>query len=186
MRALSLYDKQMGYCQSMSFIAAPLLLHMPEEDVFYVMVRLCELYDMRGVFMPGFPNLHKWLFVHDQLLDTQLSRLSMHLKNEMVPSSSYATLWYSSLFANALPFSHVMRIWDWYFLEGKRIIFSVAMAILKLLMPELLKSSFDVIVIKLRDLSNFPFTPDQLITTASEFKLSNRIQRLEATHDEQK
>lgn len=39
-KAYSVYDEEVGYCQGLSFIAASLLLHMPEEDSFSVLVSI--------------------------------------------------------------------------------------------------------------------------------------------------
>lgn len=39
-KAYSVYDDEVGYCQGLSFIAATLLLHLPEEEAFSVMVSI--------------------------------------------------------------------------------------------------------------------------------------------------
>lgn len=36
----------------------------------------------------------------------------------MISSSSYATKWYITLFANTVPFQVQLRLWDAFFLEG--------------------------------------------------------------------
>jgi hypothetical protein len=36
----------------------------------------------------------------------------------MIASSSYATKWYITLFANTVPFQTQLRIWDAFFLDG--------------------------------------------------------------------
>jgi hypothetical protein len=35
----AVFDKEVGYCQGMGFIAAMFLTYMPEEDAFYTLVR---------------------------------------------------------------------------------------------------------------------------------------------------
>ena len=44
----SLYDKEIGYCQGFSFIMAVLLLHIPEEQSFAVLVKIMCEYELRG------------------------------------------------------------------------------------------------------------------------------------------
>uniref|UniRef100_A0A915NWP7 Rab-GAP TBC domain-containing protein n=1 Tax=Meloidogyne floridensis TaxID=298350 RepID=A0A915NWP7_9BILA len=57
-KAYSLYDDEVGYCQGLSFLAAALLLHMPEEQAFCVLVRIMFDYGMRELFKTGFDALH--------------------------------------------------------------------------------------------------------------------------------
>ena len=42
LKAYSVYDKQLGYCQGMGFVAGLLLLYMCEEDAFWLMVSLLK------------------------------------------------------------------------------------------------------------------------------------------------
>lgn len=37
--AFSNYDKKIGYCQGLGFVAGPLLMHMADKDAFCVLVR---------------------------------------------------------------------------------------------------------------------------------------------------
>lgn len=39
LRAFSLYDTQIGYCQGLGFLVGPLLMHMGEKEAFCVLVR---------------------------------------------------------------------------------------------------------------------------------------------------
>lgn len=61
-KAYSVYDQEVGYCQGLSFIAASLLLHMPEEDSFAVLVSIMFDYGLRDLYKDDFENLHKCLF----------------------------------------------------------------------------------------------------------------------------
>ena len=40
MKAYAVSDPEVGYCQGSAFIAGMLLLHMPEEDAFSVLMKL--------------------------------------------------------------------------------------------------------------------------------------------------
>ncbi|CAB1318127.1 unnamed protein product, partial [Coregonus sp. 'balchen'] len=44
-KAYSVYDEEIGYCQGQSFLAAVLLLHMPEEQAFSVLEYIPDLYN---------------------------------------------------------------------------------------------------------------------------------------------
>ncbi|CAJ0882580.1 8906_t:CDS:2 [Entrophospora sp. SA101] len=49
-KAYSIYDPEVGYCQGISFV-------MPDEEAFCVLVKLMKHYNMRGHFLPGMDGL---------------------------------------------------------------------------------------------------------------------------------
>ncbi|OQR75716.1 TBC1 domain family member-like [Tropilaelaps mercedesae] len=49
MKAYSLHDREVGYCQGSAFIVGLLLLHMPELETFTVLVRMMSDYRLREV-----------------------------------------------------------------------------------------------------------------------------------------
>jgi hypothetical protein len=53
----SLYNKEIGYVQGMSFIAALLLIYMDEESTFFMLDSIMNKYEMKGIYLPGFPDL---------------------------------------------------------------------------------------------------------------------------------
>ncbi|KAJ3575126.1 hypothetical protein NP233_g1307 [Leucocoprinus birnbaumii] len=57
LKAYSLYDPQVGYCQGLPFVVAVLLLNMPDEEAFSLLVRLMQVYDLRGHYLPEMPKL---------------------------------------------------------------------------------------------------------------------------------
>lgn len=61
-KAYSVYDQEVGYCQGLSFIAASLLLHMPEEEAFSVLVGIMYDYGLRELYKANFENLSLRLF----------------------------------------------------------------------------------------------------------------------------
>ncbi|GAU93993.1 hypothetical protein RvY_05842 [Ramazzottius varieornatus] len=53
-KAYSIYDPETGYSQSLSFIAATILLQMPEENAFCLFVRVMENYGVREMMRNDF------------------------------------------------------------------------------------------------------------------------------------
>ncbi|XP_076346912.1 rab GTPase-activating protein 1-like isoform X1 [Tachypleus tridentatus] len=49
-KAYSVYDQEIGYCQGLSFLAAALLVHMPEEQPFHVLAKIMFDYGLRNIF----------------------------------------------------------------------------------------------------------------------------------------
>ena len=52
-KAYSVYDSEIGYCQGQSFLIAALLLQMPEEQAFGVLVEVMHTYGLRDMFRFG-------------------------------------------------------------------------------------------------------------------------------------
>jgi len=174
LKAYSIYDTAVGYVQGMGFITALLLLYMTEEDAFIILARLLKDWNMAGLYLPDFPLLYQYLYIHDQLLESNLPRLAAHFKSEVISTTSYAAEWYTTLFVSRLPFAHVIRIWDIFFVEGVAILFKVAVALLKFYQNDLVKYPLEKIMEKLKNLSNIPLSPDELITKALEISITGK------------
>lgn len=57
MKAYSLHDREVGYCQGSAFIVGLLLLQMPEEETFTVLVRMMQDYRLREIYKPSMAEL---------------------------------------------------------------------------------------------------------------------------------
>eukprot|EP00013_Stygamoeba_regulata_P011622 CAMPEP_0177681136 /NCGR_PEP_ID=MMETSP0447-20121125/30549_1 /TAXON_ID=0 /ORGANISM="Stygamoeba regulata, Strain BSH-02190019" /LENGTH=535 /DNA_ID=CAMNT_0019190521 /DNA_START=163 /DNA_END=1770 /DNA_ORIENTATION=- len=185
LKAYSVYDKEVGYCQGMAFIVALFLLYMPEEDAFLMLIRVCQHYELNGFFLPGFPLLHKYFHLHEQSMCLVVPGLTSHLQSEMVGASMYAFQWYSTVFtAEVLPFEYVLRIWDMFLLDGNKFLLRVSLALLKLHQDELTGLSFENLVPRLKSFQSINCTPDDLIKTALELHLSTRkVEKIEKEYD---
>lgn len=117
------------------------------------MVRLFDQYNLRHIFEPGFPGLIEAFYVQEKLVEwiapeiheafvSQFSRSrftyafdeptdARHGQNKHgISSSSYATKWYITLFANSIPFATQLRLWDALLLEGGDFLIITAVAII--------------------------------------------------------
>lgn len=142
-KAYSLYDPEVGYCQGMQFVVGPLLLNMPDEEAFSTFVRLMKSYDLRGHFTPNMPALQLRLFQFDRLLEDFLPLLHRHLVRQGVKSSMYASQWFMTLFSYRFPLDFVYRILDSVFAEGVEALFRFAIALMKRNEERLLEMNFD-------------------------------------------
>ncbi|SJX63743.1 related to GYP5-GTPase-activating protein (GAP) [Sporisorium reilianum f. sp. reilianum] len=142
-KAYSLYDPEVGYCQGMQFVVGPLLLNMPDEEAFSTFVRLMKSYDLRGHFTPNMPALQLRLFQFDRLLEDFLPLLHRHLVRNGVKSSMYASQWFMTLFSYRFPLEFVYRILDSVFAEGVEALFRFAIALMRRNEERLLEMGFD-------------------------------------------
>ncbi|KAI8140954.1 rab-GTPase-TBC domain-containing protein [Fennellomyces sp. T-0311] len=118
LRAYSVYDAHVGYCQGLAFLVGPLLMTMPEKEAFCVFVRLMETYDMRTMFTLNMEGLHLRLHQYSTLLQQLCPELSGHLTQHGIHPAMYASQWFLTLFAYSFPIPLVLRIYDLVFAEG--------------------------------------------------------------------
>ncbi|KAG1223447.1 hypothetical protein G6F35_004657 [Rhizopus arrhizus] len=132
LKAYSIYDLHVGYCQGLAFLAGPLLMTMPEDQAFCIFVRLMETYEMRTMFTLNMEGLHLRLHQFQTLLTQYCPRLASHLEEHSIHTAMYASQWYLTLFAYSFPISLVLRIYDLVFAEGAvETITRVAIAIMQ-------------------------------------------------------
>ncbi|KAM4022794.1 rab GTPase-activating protein 1-like isoform 2-T3 [Anomaloglossus baeobatrachus] len=142
-KAYSLYDEDIGYCQGQSFLAAVLLLHMPEEQAFCVLVRIMYDYQFRNLYKNNFEDLHCKFFQLERLLQDLLPDLYSHFMSLNLEAHMYASQWFLSLFTAKFPLCMVFHIMDLLLCEGLTIIFQVALALLKTSKEDLLQADFE-------------------------------------------
>ncbi|XP_040216332.1 rab GTPase-activating protein 1-like isoform X2 [Rana temporaria] len=142
-KAYSLYDEDIGYCQGQSFLAAVLLLHMPEEQAFCVLVRIMYDYQFRNLYKNNFEDLHCKFYQLERLLQDQLPDLYSHFMSLNLEAHMYASQWFLSLFTAKFPLCMVFHIMDLLLCEGLSIIFQVALALLKTSKEDLLQADFE-------------------------------------------
>ncbi|KAI1793084.1 RabGAP/TBC [Ganoderma leucocontextum] len=129
LHSLSLKCETCGYCQGMGPLAATLLCYYEPERAYASLVRLHDSYNMHSIFSPGFPGLLEAIYVQERLTEQMLPAVYAAFKKHMVSTTSYATKWYITLFANSVPFQTQLRLWDAFLLEGHDIFVVVAVAI---------------------------------------------------------
>ncbi|KAI0756377.1 RabGAP/TBC [Daedaleopsis nitida] len=129
LHSLSLRCEACGYCQGMGPLAATLLCYFEPERAYASLVRIHDSYSMHSVFSPGFPGLLEAIYVQERLTEQMLPAVYGAFKKHMVSTTSYATKWYITLFANSVPFQTQLRLWDAFLLEGHDIFVIVAVAL---------------------------------------------------------
>ena len=134
-RAFSLHDDEVGYCQGITSLAAMLLLSnsMDEEAAFSTLCALmsAEHYGpLRRQFVPGMPMLQLRIWQLERLLHRHLPRFSSHLSTLGVLPTTFASEWFLTLFAQGdWPTEWVARVWDLFLVHGVTAIFAIALAV---------------------------------------------------------
>ncbi|XP_058839083.1 rab GTPase-activating protein 1-like isoform X2 [Topomyia yanbarensis] len=145
-KAYAVYDTEVGYCQGLSFIAASLLLHMPEEEAFCVLVALMYNYGLRDMYKLGFESLYLRLYQLNRLMKDQLPDLYEHFYNTGIESHMFASQWFLTLFTARFPLYFVFYILDVFLLDGITVLFQVALTLLSACKKDLLELDFEGIL----------------------------------------
>ncbi|XP_014681573.1 PREDICTED: TBC1 domain family member 1-like [Priapulus caudatus] len=131
LKAYSLCDGEVGYCQGLSFVAAVLLLHMGnEEKAFCLLKFLMFRVGFRRQYKPDMSALQIQMYQLSRLLHDQYRDLYEHFEQHEIVPSLYAAPWFLTVFSSQFPLRFVARVFDLVFLHGIEVIFRVALVLL--------------------------------------------------------
>ncbi|XP_041820289.1 TBC1 domain family member 1 isoform X2 [Chelmon rostratus] len=185
LKAYSLLDPEVGYCQGLSFIAGVLLLHMGEEDAFNMLKFLMYDVGLRKQYRPDMIILQIQMYQLSRLLHDYHRDLYSHLEQQEIGPSLYATPWFLTAFASHFPLGFVARVFDMLFLQGSEVIFKVALSLLGshkplILQHESLESIVDFIKTTLPNLGLVQM--EKTINQVCEMDVSKQLQAYEVEY----
>jgi len=130
--AFAHHNKQVGYCQGLNYIAGLLLLVVKDEEVtFWLLTKLVkdivpEYYtkDMRGLLLD--------IEAFGELVKIKMPEIAAHVDRVGITWPLIVTKWFICLYAEVLPIETILRVWDCLFYEGNKILFRVALTLLKI------------------------------------------------------
>jgi hypothetical protein len=172
LRALANIDPEVGYVQGMGFMTGTLLTQMGEEEAFWCMHAFMnnEKYRCREVFRNGFPLLKIQFHQLKRLMEQQVPKLAAHCEALQVDMSFFASKWFLTIFVYHFPFRGILRVWDIFLAEGWKIIFRVAIALMKWDEPRLITLPFDQLVPALSEMPTPEKNPDEIVERALKVK----------------
>ena len=135
LKAYSVYNPSVGYCQAQAPVAALLLMNLPTEKAFWCFVSICDKY-LTGYYSSGMQAIQ----LDGDILFGLLKRVSYnayrHLKKQGIEPILYMTEWFLCAFTRTLPWPTVLRIWDMFVCEGVKVLFKVGLVLLKNILTE--------------------------------------------------
>ena len=175
LRAYAVHDPDVGYCQGMAFVAGLLVIVMKEEDAFFTLVGLLDgpKYALSGMYAPGLPRFSEVMHIFNILCREAVPKLAAHFDAFGVDHAMYASQWFMTLFSYSFPFDVVMRVWDMFLFEGWKVVYRVALAVLKLSEKELVLMDFEELMPALKSLST-KYSPNLIIRQSLSIPLSRR------------
>ncbi|KAH8288092.1 hypothetical protein KR054_000423 [Drosophila jambulina] len=129
-KAYSLHDREVGYCQGSGFIVGLLLMQMPEEEAFAVLVQIMQQHRMRHMFKPSMSELGLCMYQLESLVQEQIPDMHIHFQQQGFQTTMYASSWFLTLYTTTLNVNLSCRIMDVFLSEGMEFIFKVALALL--------------------------------------------------------
>ncbi|XP_064311573.1 ecotropic viral integration site 5 protein homolog isoform X5 [Phalacrocorax carbo] len=182
MKAYSLVDREVGYCQGSAFIVGLLLMQMPEEEAFCVFVKLMQDYRLRELFKPSMAELGLCMYQFECMIQEHLPELYVHFQSQSFHTSMYASSWFLTIFLTTFPLPIATRIFDIFMSEGLEIVFRVGLAVLQMNQAELLQLDMEGMLQHFQKVipHQFDSGPDKLIQASYQVKYNaKKMKKLE-------
>eukprot|EP01132_Coremiostelium_polycephalum_P000894 gene894-1118_t len=137
LKAISLYDPELGYCQGISFVGSILITRLSEEEVFHILLRLLEGV-MRDFYIVGMRGLKLRLYQLGRFVKELFPKLHNHLIAIDLDLMIFASPWFLTAFSYHLTEECSIRIIDAILLQGIEAFFSIGLAIFQIIETDLL------------------------------------------------
>ncbi|PAV73814.1 hypothetical protein WR25_05121 [Diploscapter pachys] len=137
------YRPDIGYVQSMSFIAAIILLQMEPFSAFVAFSNLLNRPLQIAFFGVKQLEITQYFISYDRYFEQELPDLHKHFDKINLRPDLYLIDWIYPIYAKSLPLDVTCRIWDVYLKDGEEFLFNAALGILKMHQTELLSMDFE-------------------------------------------
>ncbi|KAG0719497.1 TBC1 domain family member 1 [Chionoecetes opilio] len=185
LKAYSLLDKDVGYCQGLSFVGGVLLLHVEEEVAYSLLQHLMFIMGCRQQYRSDLIGLQVQMYQLSRLLRDKLKNLHDHFEDNEVTPQLFAAPWFLTLFASQFPLNFVSRVFDLLFMDGMEAVFCVALVLLKTHEEALLAcDSFEQIMDYMKNSLSTIHTHQvgNIISQACDCSLSKELQAYEVEY----
>ncbi|XP_066147154.1 growth hormone-regulated TBC protein 1-A-like isoform X1 [Euwallacea fornicatus] len=125
-------NPEVGYCQGLNYIAGLILLVTKDETVTFWLLKTLVDEILPKYYVKTMSGLLTDFDVLDELVRTSDPVVHRHIQNIGMPWAMGTTRWFVCLYVDVLPTETVLRVWDCLFLEGSKILFRVALTLIKI------------------------------------------------------
>ncbi|XP_074655918.1 TBC1 domain family member 2B-like [Tubulanus polymorphus] len=169
LQAFCVHNSSLGYCQGMNFIVAMCLLLLEREDAFWALAAMTEKYFTPHYFDHNLIGAQADQEVLKDLLKEKLPNLYHHLDDLDIEISTVTLNWFLAVFFDSVPMQTLLRVWDCFLLEGPKVLFRFALAILKIHESVLLEKEDTISIMKhLKLCARLTYDAEGLIKVAFE------------------
>nr|XP_061827902.1 growth hormone-regulated TBC protein 1-A-like [Nerophis lumbriciformis] len=134
------HNTDVGYCQGMNFIAGYIIIITKEEEkAFWLMDALLGKI-LPDYYSPAMVGLRTDQEVLKELVKTKAPAVGQLMDQYPGIWSVVVSRWFICLYVDILPIETVLRIWDCLFYEGSKVLFRVALTLIRHNQPEILRA----------------------------------------------
>ncbi|KAG9511419.1 Ecotropic viral integration site 5 ortholog-like, partial [Fragariocoptes setiger] len=171
-KAYSVYDQEVGYCQGSAFIVGLLLMQLSEEDTFVMLCKIMKEYKMREIYKPTMADLGLCIYQLECLVQELIPELHVHFVSQNFHTSMYSSSWFCTLFTSYLPIDMAYRVMDLFLSEGIEMVFRLSIAILMICKEDLLKLDMEGLLKYFREdiIPRLEIEPEYLVQLACQVK----------------
>jgi ecotropic viral integration site 5 protein len=172
------YNKDVGYCQGMNYIAGTLFLVTQDEEISCkCLSSMVEIFSMNSLFTNNLKKLKKLFYILDRLIVIILPELNESFKDAWIFSDHFSSAWFLTLFSSILhgKLEVLVKIWDLFFIQGWKAIFKISIVILMTYSDKLIDKKFEDILYILGNLSNSNIFTQEFFYEVQKLKLSNSL-----------
>uniref|UniRef100_A0A8C5UVN9 TBC1 domain family member 2B n=1 Tax=Microcebus murinus TaxID=30608 RepID=A0A8C5UVN9_MICMU len=137
--AFSWRNPDIGYCQGLNRLVAVALLYLEQEDAFWCLVAIVEVFMPRDYYTKTLLGSQVDQRVLRDLLSEKLPRLHAHFEQHKVDCTLITFNWFLVVFVDSVVSDVLFKIWDSFLYEGPKVIFRFALALFKYKEEEILK-----------------------------------------------
>lgn len=119
--AFSNYDRRIGYCQGLNYVAGLLLLVSKDEEVTFWLLKHLLQEVTPDYHVKSMSGLIKDIGVMVELIRMHVPEVHQHVRSIGLSWTVILTKWFICIFAEVLPTETVLRIWDCIFSEGHKV-----------------------------------------------------------------
>ena len=141
LKAYAVRNPDIGYCQSMNFVAMMLLFHMDEEQSFWTLASLIEVILPQDYYSTNLMGVRMDQGVFQRCVEEYMPKLHEHLHEIGVVLDPITINWFLSIFVGVLPIYGACRVWDCLLFEGDVILFRTGLVLLNLRNRDLMSAT---------------------------------------------